>query len=178
MVPITTREMYHVKDLADAYKDAPDESSIISGNDIRNFHRLVNAQFTEMSKFIYFGFMDTEPYGEHPKIKEVLKDFRAGFLKIHTTGNDSPIWGTFYNLQFRGVHDFIHCIHNLEFNHWDEVKALEKQMEHSRLFANSFPNLDWDIYYRILRSEIVYQSAFKEAYGDFHIEQKIILSDL
>jgi hypothetical protein len=61
----------------------------------------------------------------------------------------------------------------------DEVKAFRRQYEWSvDNYAKKFPNMNWDLYKRVLRSEIVYQAAVKENFNTFHIEQKIILTDL
>jgi hypothetical protein len=172
--PHTTEEM------ADKYLAAPNDLPSISLWELKAFRQMVNLQFSYLSKLMYFDFVDYEPYGENPTIDDVLKDFRAGTIKIHTTGNDSPVWGKFTNLQFRAVHDYIHCAHELEFNHASECIAFQKQMEFSfwSKFAEEIPYLNWDMYKRILRSEIIYQSAYKEAKGAFHIDQKIILADL
>lgn len=175
---LTSIPRHDVKVMAEAYDKAPDQIGEITHDERKVFRQLVNQQFADLSKVIYFDFFDFEPYGENPLIKDVLKDFRKGRIHIHTTGNDSRIWGTFTNLQFRAVHDYIHCVQELEFTHTNEVEAYKAQMEFSLQYAKQFPHLNWDVYNGILRSEIVYQSAYKEAFGKFHIDQKIILTDL
>lgn len=168
-----------VKGMADRYAAAKDEFySNVNQGQLLVFRELINKQFSDLSSKIKFHFVDDEPYGENPKIDRVLMDFYTGYLPIHTTGNDSKVWGKFHNLQFRAIHDYIHCLHAIEFSHMDEINAYKKQMEFSFGYAKDYPCLNWDIYNKILRSEIVYQSAYKEAYGKFHIDQKIILQDL
>lgn len=110
----------------------------------------------------------------------MLSDFHTGLLKIHTTGNYSKVWGTFTNLQFRAIHDYIHCLFNLDFTHTRELLAFKEQSEFSLTHrsAHDFPYLNWETYVGILRSEIVYQSAYKEHYGAFHTDQKIVLKEL
>jgi hypothetical protein len=169
---------HNVSEMAAAYRDHPDQFDDIDTDHLRIFKHLINAQFNDIFKrLIDIEFVDHEPYGDNPKIANVLVDFYAGILKIHTTGNDSKLWDKFHNLQFRAIHDFIHCAHGFEFNHADEVKAYQAQMEFSMGYGKQFPHLNWDVYNAILRSEIVYQSSFKEHFGAFHISQKIILTE-
>lgn len=167
-----------VQGMAEAYVKAEDEFVDIPDDQLRVFRQLVNAQYSDISRKLQIEFVDYEPYGENPKVADVLKDFHAGTLKIHTTGNDSQVWGKFTNLQFRAVHDYIHCLHGLEFNHNDEILAFKKQAEFSFGYGVQFPYLNWETYVGILRSEIVYQSAYKEHFGEFHIDQKLILQNL
>jgi hypothetical protein len=164
--------------MALAYKAAEDEYPTIPEEQLRSFKQLVNAQFAYISNKLTIEFVDYEPYGQNPKIADMLKDFYAGKLLIHTTGNDSKVWGTFTNLQFRAVHDYIHCMFQLDFTHKDEINAFKKQCEFSFKYGEQFPWLNWETYVGILRSEIVYQSAYKEHFGEFHIDQKIILKEL
>lgn len=171
---------HSVEGMALAYKNAEDEFDKIPMKQLLSFRQLVNLQFSDISRKVIFHFVDYEPYGIQPTIAEMLKDFHQGYILIHTTGNDSKAWGTFTNLQFRAIHDYIHCLYNLEFNHANEIKAFQKQFEFSvqARYANEFPWLNWETYKNILRSEIVYQSAYKETFDKFHIDQKIILKEL
>lgn len=164
--------------LANKYAKHPDEFDQIPPGQLAIFRLLINKCFSDLSDKIYFEFVDYEPYGTNPSIKDMLNDFYRGHIKIHTTGNDSKVWGKFHNLQFRAIHDYVHCLYANDFTHREERKVLGKQLEFHRLYGKDFPFLNWDLFGRILRSEIVYQSAFKEYYGEFHIEQKIILADL
>jgi hypothetical protein len=171
---------HDVETMAKKYDAALDEFDYISDAELRTFRQLINMQFSDISKRVQIEFVDYEPYGENPKLNDMLVDFRKGIMKIHTTGNESRIWGKFHNLQFRAIHDYIHLIQELDFTHADEVKVYPKQFEFSLnpRYTEVFPYLNWETYKRILRSEIVYQSAYKEAFGKFHIDQKIILEDL
>lgn len=171
---------HDVTDMAKKYDAMSDDLDWMSASEIRVFRQLINRQFADISNAITFDFVNYEPYGETPSIKAMLPDFRKGRIKIHTTGNDSRIWGKFHNLQFRAIHDFIHLTQGLNFTHEDECKVYPLQFEFSvqNKYTQALPHLNWDVYNRILRSEIVYQSAYKEAFGKFHIDQKIILADL
>lgn len=168
------------QDRALKYQDAEDEFFTIPDEQLHVFRQLINTQFNDINSFMRIDFVDTEPYGENPSITDMVKDFHAGRLLIHTTGNDSKVWGKFTNLQFRAVHDYIHCLHNIEFTHYFEIQAFRKQAEFSfrDRYMNLFPHLNWETYVGILRSEIVYQSAYKEYFGLFHINQKIVLKEL
>lgn len=171
---------HDVKELADKYNDAEDQLNDIPISSLFAFRRLINRQFADITKHVTFMFVEREPYGENPKVSDMLEYFRLGVIPIHTTGNDSKVWGPFHNLQFRAIHDYLHCQHELDFTHAQESKVYQLQCDFSfqKRYTKIFPYLDWDLYTKVLRSEIVYQSAYKEAYGKFHIEQKIILDDL
>lgn len=171
---------HDVEAMAKKYDAFADEFDYIPDSEIKAFRQLINMQFSDISKNIQIEFVDFEPYGANPSIKQMLVDFRKGIMKIHTTGNDSRIWGKFHNLQFRAIHDYIHLIQELDFTHSEETKVYPAQFEFSlqARYTQAFPFLNWETYKRILRSEIVYQSAYKEAFGKFHIDQKIILEDL
>jgi hypothetical protein len=166
--------------LASLYEKADDEFIKITEDELSVFRQLINLQFADISKVIRIDFVDYEPYGQHPSLEDMMKDFRKGVMKIHTTGNDSRIWGKFHNLQFRAIHDYLHLVHELDFSHYDERKVYPQQFQFSLQdrYAKRFPYLNWEVYKAILRSEIVYQSAYKEALGAFHIDQKIILKEL
>lgn len=171
--------VHKTENLGQAYYDARDQFELIPLSTLDVFHRLINKQFADLSKKINFIFVNNEPYGENPLIEDVVRDFRRGKIFIHTTGNNSRIWGKFHNLQFRAIHDYIHCLHEKEFNHASECEVHRLQSEFSLIaYSHKFPYLDWNTYLKVLRSEIVYQSAYKEVYGKFHIDQKIILDDL
>lgn len=176
MFQYTNIPPHSVKKMAELYKEAPDEIDQIPGNAFYAFKKLVHKQFVDITDNMDVIFSEDEPYGLEPKLADMVHDFRLGVLRIHTSGNDSQLWGAFTNLEFRAVHDYIHCLHGLEFTHADECRAYTKQFEFSLKYADRVPYVDWDIYNRVLRSEIVYQSAFKEQYNEFHIDQKIILN--
>lgn len=169
-----------IRELAERYNNTPDELNLINEEQLYILKEVVEHQYNHIKKNnFHFYFTDFEPYGQNPKIKILLQDFHCGHLDIHTTGNDSPVWGAYTNLQFRAIHDYLHCVIEAEFDHTNEHRVLDTQITYAKAVSGqAFPFADWDLYYRILRSEIVYQSAYKEAYGAFHIEQKVILSDL
>lgn len=168
-----------IKRIAEAYKEAPDEIGFIKDYDRRELRDTVNSMFAEMSTLAHFDFVDSDPY-DYVKVEPMAKDFlRTGCIKVNTSGNDSQMWGKAYNLMFRAVHDFIHVNSMLDFNYEDEVKAFEHQMQWSINGHISPGSPILDTYYRILRSEIIYQAAYKTYYGEFHVPtQKIILSEI
>jgi hypothetical protein len=171
-----------VERIAKAYTEAPNEILSIPEDDCRIIHRLVTEQFTYLSKKRYFEFVPTEPY-KYDVVSEMGADFfNRNKVVVNTTGNNSDFWGELYNLMFRGVHDYYHIHHGLDFNYLDEVEAYKNQFIHSHWIASQAGfarDVNWSLYARLLRSEIVYQAAYKTYYKEFHLpEQKIILSDL
>lgn len=165
--------------IATGYANESDDAISIAEHDLHLMRKLINAQFGNISKNIYFDFTERDPY-PYVRVKELEKDWRAGIIKVNTSGNDSMVWGKVYNLQFRAIHDYIHCLFGLDFNFQDEVRAYRKQIECSMAdeYARQFPNMNWELYQAVLRSEIIYQAAVKTHFGQFHIEQKIVLTDL
>jgi hypothetical protein len=166
-----------IERIALAYKEATDDFIVIHEQNLHNFRQLIQAQFAELSQTIYFDFVDTDPY-PYKHISELMPDFRKRIIKVNTSGNDSRLWGKVYNLQFRAIHDWIHCMNELDFNYEAEVKAYDRQIGYSLAFKNQFHYINWALYAKILKSEIVYQAAVKEYFKEFHIDQKIILHDL
>lgn len=168
-----------VERIATKYASLQDDMPYIHDRDLHNMRKLIQAQFAYLSKKVYFDFVDTDPY-PYVKIEELDADWRRGIIKVNTSGNDSLLWGKVYNLQFRAIHDFIHCVHRLDFNFLAETHAYQQQHGFSLMdeFTKQFPYMDWELYRRVIRSEIVYQAAVKEYFDKFHIEQKIILQDL
>lgn len=169
----------HTRELAERYNNTPDQLNQIEPGQLNILKKVIEHLYNHIAKDFEFCFVNYEPYGQNPKVKDAIADFRRGWLDIHTTGNDSPVWGAYTNLQFRAIHDFVHCGLEEDFDHESEKKVLQAQFDLTlKVSGAKFSFANWDLYYQILRSEIVYQSAYKEAYGAFHIEQKIILSEL
>ena len=166
--------------IAEGYDKASNDFEKIPIEQIHLFRKLINRQFGDMSKLIYVDFVDHEPY-EYTTIDPMFNDFRKGLIKVNTTGNDSDLWGKVYNLMFRAVHDIFHCQLAADFTFDDEVHAWKFQVHKTRseyITDKEFLNLDWELFSNMLRSEIVYQGAYKEVTGMFHIDQKIVLTDL
>lgn len=160
--------------IAMEYELALDEFDTIPREQIHFARAFINKQFQILSDKIYFDFVDTEPY-DYNTIEDMLKDFNVGVIKVNTTGNESKYWGTVYNLIFRAVHDYFHCQAKLGFTFDEEVKIWKKQVEYNTLTLPKL--LDNNLLTAVLRSEIVYQGAYKEVTGKFHINQKIVLKD-
>jgi hypothetical protein len=168
-----------IKRIALAYDDCEDQLHLIPEHKIHRFRRIVIDQFVYITKSahpqIYFDFVDKDPY-EYKLVEELMLDYQRGTLKINSSGNDSKLWGPVYNLMFRAVHDWIHCVKGYNFNYKDEVAAYKFQVEFSEAAGG---NVDWELYEKVLRSEIVYQAAYKTYFDEFHVPfQKIILADL
>jgi len=169
-----------VEDVAIRYSETKDQIFQIPLYDIRNFRKLIQQQFADLSKFIYFDFVEDHPYG-YEEVKELMHDFRSGVIKVNVSGNTSRLWSPFYNLAFRAIHDYIHCLHNLDFHFNHEVKAYHHQLDFSfsDRYTKKFPYMNWQLYANVLRSEIVYQAAVKTHFKLFDLDtQKIILTDL
>ena len=148
-----------IQTTAERYKEHIDEVAGIPTSAIRNMHNLIQMQFSDISKKVHFQFVNNEPYS-YEKIEELDKDWREGTIKVNCTGNDSLFWGKLYNLQFRAIHDYIHCLHRLNFNYYDEVRAYQAQVNFGLTeYGKHIPFLDWELHNKILRSEIVYQAA-------------------
>lgn len=165
-----------IEKIALAYQEAPDEVDSIVEDDRRTIHDLINTQFNDLSKHIRFIFENEDPYN-YVTIDEMYKDFRKGFIRVNTSGNESKFWGRYHNLQFRAIHDYIHCKYKLDFNFGQEITAWESQMRLTQTIYQE-RSVDWQLFEAILRSEIIYQAAVKEHFKEFHIDQKIILKNL
>lgn len=161
------------------YQKAPDEIDVIDTLDAALMRDLVHEMFNDVLSKIDVYFVDTDPY-EYVGLDDIMADFNRGFIKVNKSGDDSKFWGS-RNLEFRAVHDYIHCWFNLPFNYLAEVKAFARQVAYSQLpkFSMEYPNFDWELYSKVLRSEIIYQAAYKQHFKEFHVPvQKIILSNL
>lgn len=169
-----------IKRIAIAYNEATDEIDQIPEWDREDLRRTVSRMFAEMDQNTYFDFTKEDPY-EYNVIEPMLRDYKErSTIRVNTSGNESTLWGVFYNLMFRAVHDYIHTVFELDFNYADEKKAYEQQLRWSiskdHIGINS--NL-LSTYAAVLRSEIIYQAAYKTYYGEFHVPtQKIILREL
>lgn len=172
-------ELPAIKRIAEEYELTRNQFESIDPDELHLFRKFINHQFQHLSKEVYFDFVDTDPY-KYDSVEEMRNDVKAfGYIKINTSGNDSSLWGKVYNLMFRGIHDMIHASYNLNFTYEDEVEAFKQQMKLSKTFSREYYHINWPLYEKILRSEIVYQAAYKTHYKVFHLpEQKIILDDL
>lgn len=165
--------------IASRYERYKDELPSISQDRILRIRKLIEDQFAWLvwQWHLHIDFTEYDPYNYKEGIVDLAHDYERGFIQVNTSGNASKFWGPFYNLVFRGVHDFIHASTGLGFTYEDEVKAYERQLK-----FYPFPIQDpeeLDLYERVLRSEIIYQAAVKTHFNILHVpEQKIILSDL
>lgn len=122
-------------------------------------------------------FVDYEPYDYLNNGANVMfADYKKGFIRVPTTGDDSNIFAE-YNLKFRASHDIIHCLVKKNFNYEDEFETFIYTARMFKLWATHLSNEEIDLGIRVLRSEIIYQSAFKNSTAENVIDQKVILSD-
>lgn len=170
-----------IRRIACAYKRAKDDLPSITQEQRIQMRDIVSDMFGHVSRYTHFDFVKTDPY-KYDNIKEVQEDFHKGFIKVNVSGNKSTLWGPVYNLMFRAIHDYIHVKYDLDFNYKAEREACLQQTKDSKIGCQLTPwdePLDWDLYAKILRSEIIYQAAYKTYFGEFHVPvQKIILQDL
>lgn len=170
-----------IKRIAEAYVNAKDDLPGIPIHSRILLQRIINNMFSQISKeFVHFDFVKKDPY-KYDTVKPMRFDYEhTQHIKINVSGNNSILWGPVYNLMFRAIHDFIHVNGSLDFNYTAEVNAYHQQINwtvsHKHLAES---NVNMALYERVLRSEIVYQAAYKTHFGKFHVPvQKIILKDL
>lgn len=165
--------------IAIAYDTYKDQLPSISQDRILRIRRLIEDQFAWLvwQWHLHIDFMEEDPYDYKGGLTNLVYDYNYKIIKVNTSGNASKFWGPFYNLAFRAVHDFIHASKEWGFTYEDEINAYRDQLKFYP-FPLQDPE-DLDLYERVLRSEIIYQAAFKTYFGVLHVpEQKIILSDL
>jgi hypothetical protein len=169
-----------IKRIAIAYNRYADQLPVIPKNRILRIRRLIEDQFAYLVWELHLDirFTEEDPYDYKSGLDDLLDDYYTEkLIRVNTSGNESKFWGPFYNLAFRAVHDFIHASNQRGFTYEDEIKAFEDQLK-----FYPYPLLDQedlDLYEKVLRSEIIYQAAFKTHFGLLHVpHQKIILSDL
>lgn len=169
-----------IRRIAIAYDDAPDEIDQISKGDRFKLRKIVGDMFHDITISTHFEFVDNDPY-DYVKVAPMKADHQfSGLIRVNTSGNESELWGKCYNLMFRAVHDYIHVTHDLDFNYGDEVEAHSEQV--FLTINRHHIKLDYSLlklYSAVLRSEIIYQAAYKTYFGEKHVPtQKIILSML
>jgi hypothetical protein len=169
-----------IKRIALAYNNAKDELDTITESERIRLRSIVNKMFSDMSRQTHIDFTKKNPY-RYDVIDPMRFDYEhARMIKVNVSGNNSKLWGPVYNLMFRAVHDVIHAMFKYDFNYHSEVWAFEKQLWLTiESKAIRPPNPILFLYEKVLRSEIIYQAAYKEYFGEFHVPvQKIILQDL
>jgi hypothetical protein len=181
---VITGKKSEIMKLAMAYYEAEDDLPNIPEEDRIQLRQVVNVMFGKLSYRTHFDFVKKDPY-DYKSVKPLLKDYNEFIIKVNVSGNTSKMWGPVYNLMFRAVHDLVHARWELNFNYKDEVEAFEKQLwltQDITPFFDLHEGLNiglWDLYYSILRSEIIYQAAYKTYYNEFHVPvQKIVLKNL
>ena len=173
-----------IKRIALAYEKAPNELPLITEDQIHELRTIVSLVYNEVSSVYYFDFAKDDPY-KYERVKEMIPDFKKGVIRVNTSGNNSDLWGPVYNLLFRGTHDYIHAKHLHEFHVKDEIIAYLDQIDLSyHVIFGYLRNIrsfreSWELYKKVLRSEIIYQACVKTYFKEFHLPvQKIILQDL
>lgn len=170
-----------IKRIAEAYVKAKDDLPGISESECKQLRHVISVMFASISERIHFDFVKKDPY-DYTTVGPMLEDYVWNHsIKVNVSGNNSKMWGPVYNLMFRAIHDYVHARWNYDFNYKDEILAHEKQiwLTQDKLKWFDYDNPLWELYYKILRSEIIYQAAYKTHFGEFHVPvQKIILKDL
>jgi hypothetical protein len=171
-----------IAERAIAYSEAPDQLAEISQEDRIALRTVITRMFAFITYdehySVHFDFTIEDPY-KYDTVREVRNDYIKGIIKVNVSGNNSELWGPVYNLMFRAIHDYIHAKHKLDFTYRDEIDAYYIQIKSSAPFMNNLTDKQARLYLEILRSEIVYQAAYKTHFNEFHVPvQKIILQDL
>lgn len=169
---------YVMKTVAEGYLKLPDETHLLSKEDIKLLKDFTKHLYLNFSKENAFIFQKSEPYNYLENgFEQMREDSKKGFIRVSTSGDDSELLGD-YNLMFRAAHDYIHVLTDKTFGYEDEIATFESTTQlfrdycrHKKIRYNT--NVE-----KIFRSEIIYQSAFKNINRDNIIEQKIILTDL
>lgn len=174
----STRE---IKRIAEAYVEAKDDLPSITESQRTELRTVILTMFCKASNRIHFDFVKKDPY-DYTTVKEMKFEYDWGHtIKVNVSGNNSKMWGPVYNLLFRAVHDYVHARWEYDFNYRDEVWAFEKQiwLTQDTVKGFNYERPSWELYYQILRSEIIYQAAYKTYFKEFHVPvQKIVLADL
>lgn len=169
-----------IKRIAEAYVKAKDDLPSITESDRLVLRGVIGRMFAGASNSIHFDFTKKDPY-DYNTIKQMRWDYDHGHIvKVNVSGNNSKMWGPVYNLMFRAVHDYVHARWEFDFNYQAEVLAWERQLWLTKAQAAIPMHIGiYDLYGKILRSEIVYQAAYKTYFKEFHLPvQKIVLADL
>lgn len=159
------------------YADADNELGEVKPEVIKALKKFTNKLYNVLIQEVEVKFVDYEPY-DYLKdgFTDMIKDYENGFIRVPTLSDDSDIFGD-YNLKFRASHDIIHCLINKSFSYEDEFETFIYTTRLFKIWNEDLYDAEVDIAIRVIRSEIIYQSAYKNFITENSIEQKVVLSD-
>jgi len=167
----------NVEVLGQHYAETEDELHLVDREVTRSLRAFTEKLYNTLTTEVEVIFVDYEPYNYlKDGAVEMMKDYEQGFIKVPTLGDDSEIFEEF-NLMFRASHDIVHCIMNKSFSYEDEFDTFLYTARMFRIWNPDLYQAEEEQAIRVLRSEIIYQSAFKNSEAENIIDQKIILSD-
>lgn len=159
------------------YSRTEDELDKVTPEVKKALREFTDKLYDVLTEEVEVRFVDYEPYDYLGNgAEEMMKDYLEGFIRVPTLGDDSNIFGE-YNLKFRASHDIIHCLTNTSFSYEDEFETFIYTSRLLKVWNRTLYPAEVDMAIRVLRSEIIYQSAFKNSTAENIIDQKIILSD-
>ena len=158
------------------YENSSDMTPFISRTTKQNLKDFTQFLYLEFSQQTSFIFQKDDPYDYiNNDFESMKKDSENGYIRVPSGGDDSPILRN-HNLIFRAVHDYIHILTDKSFSYEDEVDTYIYTLEFLESWGKRF-NIKEDTLIgvaKIIRSEIIYQSAYKNKDGENVIEQKVV----
>lgn len=145
------------------YKDMLDE---VPEEVVEGYRALTGHTYNIIPTRLNVEFVSYDPYKSLQELSKDIKD--NGKLLVSSLNNDSRLLPGNLNLKFRAVHDYLHFKHQLEFNYHGEreVYKLQKTLYYAKYYS---------LFKKMLYSEIVLQTAYKEYFGKFAEKQKVII---
>lgn len=169
----------NIKGVGIHYRDAQNDLPEVLDHHRDALKRFTFDLFKSLRETVIIQFVDDLPYdylGEGHL--QMFNDYEDGFIRVPTGDDNSELLGN-TNLEFRATHDVLHAMLGKSFNYKDEVDVY-MHTAHLFLMWASGRNINYPTkltVIRILRSEIVYQSAFKNLETNNSIDQKVVLRD-
>lgn len=150
-----------IKEQAIFYLRAKDLTSQVTNDKRNSLIYWNNKAFDFVESAVKVEYTSNDPY---ESVNDLILDVKTnGKMLIYSGHNNSSIFPAEDNLRFRAVHDFFHFILNEPFTYEGESNVYEYQ---KRWYSED----TWNI----LKSEIVYQTAFAVYYNKFP-DQKLVL---
>lgn len=169
---------HNIKGVGILYRDAKNDLPDL-GDAKYVLRRFTHDLFDSLSESVIIQFVDDLPYdylGEGHF--QMFKDYEEGFIRVPTGDDNSKLLGK-SNLKFRATHDVLHAMLGKSFKYEDEVDVYMHTAHMFLIWAatQALPHSYKLDVIRMLRSEIVYQSAFKNLESNNEIDQKVVLTD-
>ena len=112
---------------------------------------------------VHVEYVDYEPYHDLEDLRNMVKATKM--LLVSDLNNNSKLLPGVFNLQFRAFHDYLHYVQATTFTYKGELETYELK---SKYYSSTIGK-------RMLYSEVVLQAAYKEYFGEFSKEQKIVI---